>query len=422
MKPFAFALGAATLLAGCQSYTPHPVDLAEELRLWQAPGPKPEGLSLTLEQAKVLALTLNPELNLKRLEAAKTLAGARQAGWWKDPEFDADALRILKDVPDPWILGSTLQFTIPLSGVPGLEKQAANQMAEADRLAVVAAERQLQAEVEQAWIRLAHQGHKLQAADAFLKRLDATCTKLEELQSHGEISLIDLGVFQLERQSRQLERQRLAASQREQRLALLALIGLNPAAQVSLAPEEPAIAIPAKVEPAALVAHPRVRLKQARLETAEAKLKTEIRRQYPDLRFGPSLGYEDGDPRFGMAFGLDLPLWNRNRQAIAEAEGARDLARGELLAEHRALCQEAARLEARLAAAQEEAATLRGKMLPEATENLERAVQLVARGEADVLVLSVSAARVFETEQQACDAEAEADAAAAALQALLRQA
>ena len=218
MKTSVVSLGAIALFAGCQTYTPHPVNLAEELRQWQASSrPEAPGLTLTLAQAKVLALTLNPGLNLKRLEAAKTLAGARQAGWWKDPEFDADALRVLKNVPDPWILGSTLQFTLPVSGVPDLEKQAAGRMAEADRLAVVAAEQQLQAEVEQAWIRLAHQEHKLQAAEAFLKRLDATCAKLGELQAHGEISRIDLGVFLLERQSRQLERQRLAASQREGR-------------------------------------------------------------------------------------------------------------------------------------------------------------------------------------------------------------
>jgi CRISPR system Cascade subunit CasA len=415
-----FFIAGSALLAGCKSYSPHPVDLTQELRRWQESPATPAAgsLALTLEQAKTLALTLNPDLNLKRLEHAKTLAGARAAGWWKDPGLDADALHILKSVPNPWILGTGLQFTIPVTGIPGLERLAATQMAEADRLAVLAAERQVLAEVEQAWIRLAHQGHKLQAADAFLKRLDATCTKLEELQKRGELSLIDLGVFQLERQTRRLERQRLAASQREQHLTLLGLIGLAPIAKVTLATAEPEIVIPAKIDPAALVNHPRLRLRQARLDAAEAALRTEIRRQYPELRLGPSLGYEDGEGRLGIGAGLDLPLWNRNRQAIAEAEGARAVARGELLAEHRALCQEAARLEARLVSAQEETATLRRQLLPEASEHLEQAMRLVARGEADVLVLSGSVARVFEAEQQACDAEAETDVTAAALRAL----
>ena len=415
-----YFIAGSILLAGCKSYSPHPVDLNLELRQWQETpaAPTAGGLPLTLEQAKILALTLNTELNLKRLEHAKSVAFAREAGWWKDPELDAEALRILKSVPEPWILGTGLRFTIPLSGVPGLEKQAATRMAAADRLAVVAAERQVTAEVEQAWIRLLHQGHKVRAAEAFLKRLDGTCRKLEELQARGELSLVDLGVFRLERQARRLERQRLVASLREDRLALLALIGLAPTAAIVPSQDEPAPAALAKVDSAKLSTHPRIRLAQARLEAAEAALQTEIRRQYPDLKIGPSLGNEDGDTRFGLGVGLDLPLWNRNRQAIAEAEAARELARGQLIVEQRALCQEAARLEARLVSANEEIETLQHQLVPEATEHLEQAMKLVAQGEAEVLVLANAVARLFEAEQQACDAEAEIEAATAALRAL----
>ena len=208
------------------------------------------------------------------------------------------------------------------------------------------------------------------------------------------------------------------AAQRENRLALLELIGLTPAAAIAPSPEESAAAALPRIDPAKLQTHPRICLMQARLEAAEATLQTEIRRQYPDLKIGPSLGSEDGETRFGFGAGIDLPLWNRNRQAIAEAEAARELARGQLVAEHRALCQEAARLEARLTAASEEAEALRRNLLPEANEHLEQAMKLVAQGEAEVLVLANAVARLFEAEQQACDAEAEVESVSASLRAL----
>jgi hypothetical protein len=45
-------------------------------------------------------------------------------------------------------------------------------------------------------------------------------------------------------------------------------------------------------------------------------------------------------------------------------------------------------------------------------------MKLVAQGEAEVLVLANAVARLFEAEQQACDAEAEIEAVSARLRAL----
>ena len=95
--------------------------------------------------------------------------------------------------------------------------------------------------------------------------------------------------------------------------------------------------------------HPRVQEKILRLNGSEAKLKAEIRRQYPDLKIGPAFSQEDGDNRAGLALGIDLPLWNRNRKGIAEAEGARDAARLDAIEVWRDLVREASAARAQLA-------------------------------------------------------------------------
>jgi hypothetical protein len=81
------------------------------------------------------------------------------------------------------------------------------------------------------------------------------------------------------------------------------------------------------VEVQTLLKHPEVLLALARLGESEAQLELEVRRQYPDLNIGPVYANEEGLNRLGLTAGITLPLWNRNRKAIAEAEGERTLTR-----------------------------------------------------------------------------------------------
>ena len=117
-------------------------------------------------------------------------------------------------------------------------------------------------------------------------------------------------------------------------------------ADTALAGED---APPPAVDPLAFVKHPRVQDKILRLNGSEAKLEAEIRRQYPDLKIGPAFSQEDGDNRAGLALGIDLPLWNRNRKAIAEAEATRDADRFAALRAWQNLVREDAAARRRLA-------------------------------------------------------------------------
>jgi outer membrane protein TolC len=98
----------------------------------------------------------------------------------------------------------------------------------------------------------------------------------------------------------------------------------------------------------ALIRHPRVDAARARLNGTEAALDAEIRRQYPELTLGPAAANEEGLDRLGLVAGLTLPLWNRNRRPIAEAEGARDNARRSAVDIWRALICDAAAARAAL--------------------------------------------------------------------------
>jgi cobalt-zinc-cadmium efflux system outer membrane protein len=62
---------------------------------------------------------------------------------------------------------------------------------------------------------------------------------------------------------------------------------------------------------------------------AERALRLEIAEQYPDLAFGPTLRTEvdESHELLGLPLGVELPLFSRNQQGVAEALGVRSEAR-----------------------------------------------------------------------------------------------
>jgi outer membrane protein TolC len=107
---------------------------------------------------------------------------------------------------------------------------------------------------------------------------------------------------------------------------VLQLLGLRPNTQIALGftLESLGEITSPTIDVRTLVRHPEVLSALAQVEEQEAALEIAIRQQYPDLKLGPVYANEEGLNRLGFTAGITLPLWNRNRQAIAEAKGARE--------------------------------------------------------------------------------------------------
>jgi outer membrane protein TolC len=65
---------------------------------------------------------------------------------------------------------------------------------------------------------------------------------------------------------------------------------------------------------------------------SQAALQLEIAKQYPDIRLGPGYEYDQGDNKWSVGLGFDLPVFNRNRGAIAEATAKREEAAARFVA------------------------------------------------------------------------------------------
>ena len=59
---------------------------------------------------------------------------------------------------------------------------------------------------------------------------------------------------------------------------------------------------------------------------AEAALRLEVAKQYPDIQLGPGYNFEEGNNDYILGLSVTLPLFNRNQGPIAQAEAQREKA------------------------------------------------------------------------------------------------
>ena len=321
------ALLAAGILCGCRSYEPKPIDWNEEANA----GVTIEVRIASLDDAVTLALIGNRELNALRLKSANSAKAAKESGWWEDPELDFDLMRIINPSEHPFLGGASIAFTIPLSGATAIAAKADELYAQADIAEIKAAERDTGAEARHAAIRLA----ALRRRAALLSEHDSderivrARENVGKLHEAGEVSASELAGVQRQKHIRHhalMETEREIA---ETEIAFLRILGLRPGTKISLTlPLRVRPSMPSDADdPLELVRHPKVEAALTRLGGTEKSLEAEIRRQYPDLKLGPAYANEEGLDRFGLIAGISIPLWNRNRKGIAEAEGTRDEAR-----------------------------------------------------------------------------------------------
>ena len=328
-KIFALAGLALASLAGCRSYEAKPIVWEDVVKKDGSAERTGEVAFANLDEAVMIAMVGNPELNrlrLKRMNAERT---AGETGWWEDPELNVDALRILNPDSHPFLMGTSLSFTIPLSGVPGCEEKAAKCYAGADAEAVRAAERDVAVDVRKAVVRVASLRERMSILEAYDadERIRRALANAEKLLEAGEVSAGDLAAARRRRHGRLHALRKLQREALAEEAVLLKLLGYLPGVTVKVPPAEMHAEHQAhekSVDPLGLVRHPKVKEAIARLEGGEAALEAEIRRQYPDLKIGPAYEREEGLDRLGIVVGTTLPLWNRNRKGIAKAEAVRD--------------------------------------------------------------------------------------------------
>ncbi|WP_248885306.1 TolC family protein [Igneacidithiobacillus siniensis] len=320
-------------LAGCASY--HPLPLATQVPIpsstHQTVAAAGQGIDfqqpLTGTEVAQIAVMLNPNLRALRAERGVAQAQVFAAGLLPDPQLSLSA-----DLPSNVSQGYFNAYGI------GLQWNLASLFTRSTRLAAARAQRRsVQYQVAwQEWM-LANQARIQARRWYYLHRqetLAAAATQVstqlyrvaQENLQQGDTTISSATLRQiayLDSQDQQLALQRQLS---KARLQLNQTLGLPPDFRVQVAAPRPLGPIPPVSQLVALAIQHRLDLRALRAGYAaqEAQVRTAILGQYPAFSIGVSHAADTSNIQtFGPSINLSIPLWNRNRGAIAQARATR---------------------------------------------------------------------------------------------------
>jgi outer membrane protein, heavy metal efflux system len=345
--------------AGCQSYERMPLDMDAARMAWLSRSPAEPSVrefaaalrkaetcdgpgeihgfdpsdGLTLAEAEAVTLVFNPDLRLARLEANVTRATAMHAGLWQDPVLGVDLERIVSGAggANPWVVASTIGITIPISGRLDAEKARAGADLAAKLDRVAAKEWAVRSALRELWVEWSAARVRAEVTQELIAKLRDVASLADQQEKAGSMTRLDARLFRVELAGREADLIATTARVKELQLQLTAMLGLAPETSPTLVPTVTFAARTTDMEKLRLLldsSNPELAAVRAEYEVSEQSLRTEVRKQYPDLTIGPGYGTDQGDHRILLGASLPIPLWNRNQQGVAQASAQREVARG----------------------------------------------------------------------------------------------
>jgi outer membrane protein TolC len=406
---------SAAFLTGCQFYQLSPLDASGHAGTWRERGPSDEKVrdfarrlettaprsvtfnpkdGLTLAEGEVVALVYNPDLRVARLKAGVAQATAEHAGRWDDPELSIDVLKVTQSVPNPWIVGSALSLTIPISGRLAVEKSKANAEHYSELARVAEEEWQTLRDLRKAWLSWSADRLRLEQTERIVSSLDSVVETTAKLAEAGELPRTESALFKIEQESRKADIARLRGRVNEGEQEIRSLMGISPGAPASLTPT--LSAADAKGGGNLTETNPTLIRLRSDYEVAELTLLREIRKQFPDLKLGPNFEDDQGQSKIGVIGAIPLPIFNSNKGGIAAARAEREVARAAYETELERTEGRLAATRARLDGNRSRRQSIDSNLVPLVDRQIDDARQLLEIGEGGSLVLLESLVRAHE--------------------------
>jgi len=367
----AHAMAICAALGGCTAYRAQPLVERPPLAPSVAdldrtrPGGPPISAERPLMPSEValLALQNSPDLQVERSRRGIAQAQVTQAGLLPDPLLSG-AYSVL--LPGPGIanaVAATLTSDVTSLITLSARRRAAREAALQVDANLIWQEWQTMSRAQTLAIDLVQQGRLLGSYEQALGLLRHRASITMQAVGQGNVTLQMLApdVAAVTGLQTQLDAAILAQQERWQ--ALDALLGLEPQVRPRLATSLRVIAITPAEADQMLADLPQRRPDLIALQlgyrSQEANLRAAVLGQFPALALGPNYGNDTGRVRtLGPSVTLSLPLFNRNRGAIAIQSATREQLRAEYAARlatatggARALLANLATLERQLAAA-----------------------------------------------------------------------
>lgn len=348
----------AALLAGCglQAYQPKPLLPAQSAQRYLAHDPDSTELHRYLQdqgydapwpirewdlrELTYSALFFHPQLDVARAQWRAAMAGEITAAQRPLPGVSTD-IEHHSDTPDgasPWTLGLAIDLPVETAGKRQARIDRATSLSQAARLDIAQSAWQVRSRVQLSLLEYRYAQQQVAILQQEVDLRGDIVAMLERRLDVGMVSSVETSNARLLLQRAQ---QSLAAEQGripELRAALAGNSGLPYASfkRLQLADTDllELAALPGQLpqqdsagslQQAAMLNRLDLRAALARYAAAEAKLRLEVARQYPDLVLSPGYSYDQGDKIWSLGFSTLLTMLHGNRGLIAEATALREV-------------------------------------------------------------------------------------------------
>ncbi len=290
--------------------------------------------SWDFETLFLAALYYHPSLEVARAQWQVALGGNITAAARPNPtltvspgyDFTATSLGM-----NPWIPAVSFDVPIETAGKRGYRKAQAQHLSDSARLNLAAMGWQVRSNLRASLLDFTAARQRellLEKQDASQERI---VRSLEQRLQAGAVAGTELTLVRMGLEKSRLElteTRRLAAEARVRvaeaiGLPVRALEGIDLEYRLSEPRKIPDELMSTRVRDLALQGRADILGALAEYAASQSALQLEIARQYPDVHFGPSYQFNQGDHQFSLVATAELPILNQNQGPIAEAEARR---------------------------------------------------------------------------------------------------
>ncbi len=339
------------LLTGCEHYAQRPLQADNILRKVEQQRHQPNVAILddgsvsnlatatstsefTFARAVELMKQHSPALRDARAEydTAQTLACIKTP--LPNPSFEAGPMYGSgKDVGPLYRVQpfGSLSFAIPTGQRLKRQDELNQVLAAQSYFEIQAKHRELYMDLRREYVALALSRQRIDRRKAIAESAEKSTSITKRMIEIGQMTALDAGLIEVEQARLKIEVFSAQALEVTARGELSNTVGVHsehfeklPAEPLSKLPEQlPALA---ELQKLMLNNNPALARLRTRYEVAERELHLEISKQYPDFKFGPTFDREVGERKttIGLTLGIDLPIFDRNQQAIATAKQRRE--------------------------------------------------------------------------------------------------
>jgi outer membrane protein TolC len=283
------------------------------------------------------AFYFHPDLAVARAQWRVAEAGVLGAGARPNPSvsFSPAYDTQIPNNPSPWIIPVAFDVPIETAGKRGKRIAEAEKAAESARWSFVSAAWQIRRGVRASLLEYSLAGRR---AELLQKEFTAQAEIVKLLQGRfdaGELSRPELTEAQIAWHKTQLDLNDAQSKQNDARSRLAQALGVSLAAldgvdlEFDFSAPEPEALTSTEARGVALRERADILGALADYAAAEADLRLQIAKQYPDLHLGPAYAWNNGsagDNQWSLGVTLELPILDQNQGPIAEAEAQRKLA------------------------------------------------------------------------------------------------